>query len=471
MSRLEDDLRATLSSPRRRCRPRRWDAARGSTTGPGPSRQNCWAGRNAGGRAGSAWDRRCPPPCSPIRPRRSPHRRRRHGFHWWRRCRSRPTPTATSCLPADGALVRRAPDGTTTSWVTRGDLNGACDVPGCELYDLVWSPDGSTLALTMGKIQRLSPSRLAVYVLADGATQPRKVLDCPEAICLDMQSPSLGWSPDGASLVISGDDFGTGLVVADVDESAAEARTVCEDCPATDAAWSPDGRWIAYASDDGIRRISTSGGPSELVSPEGGSDLTWSPDGTRLLFDPGSRRANLDLSRRPTPKTRSSRRQTAGEGPAGTAAWSPDGTRVLWFSTPSETHRQVRRRGVDSRLGRLHGHATAADRAAAPALLRAGLVPRRPVHRPRLVPGPAASRGPDRPRRCRRHRARARRRRRVGTDVLAEPAVRQPSDAPPRTAPTPLKRGKPCRTRSPGDRCFGRRRGPGRRRGDRWGRR
>ena len=55
------------------------------------------------------------------------------------------------------------------------------------------------------------------------------------------------------------------------------------------AAWSPDGRWIAYTSEESGRpevcvRPYPGPGPKALVSPDGGSEPVWSPDGKELYY-------------------------------------------------------------------------------------------------------------------------------------------------------------------------------------------
>ena len=245
--------------------------------------------------------------------------------------------------PVDGRIVRRAPDGTTTTWVTRDALARACGARDCAVMQLEWSPDGSQLALVQGVVRRTSPSRLSVYVVADDATVPRAVFDCPGSLCGAVEPPSLSWSPDGGSLAVGASvGGGTGVAVVPVDDPAGEPRVVCASCAGHAAAWSPDGRWLAYSGPDGVFRISTRGGRSEPVSPAAAYSLAWSPEGTRLLADSGDAVRVVDLSQRPYSQAIVTELQPP-EGPS-VPAWAPDGTRVSWFATPGvnrEHHAEV----------------------------------------------------------------------------------------------------------------------------------
>ena len=242
--------------------------------------------------------------------------------------------------PINGSLIRRAPDGGTSTWVTRSAMAQACGSRDCSIVTLDWSPDGSQLAVVQGVVRRTTPSSYSLYVVDDGSTTARKVFDCPASLCSN--GGSLSWSPDGSAIAISDTSTaGAGIEVVDVADPATAPRPVCTDCQAGSVAWSPDGRWLAYAGPEGVRRMATSGGPSELVDRSTNvTSLSWSPDGTRLLIESDMAVRTTDLSRRPYTEQTILTWMNPGEGPA-EPSWSPDGRRVTWFSTPGQDHHFV----------------------------------------------------------------------------------------------------------------------------------
>ena len=237
--------------------------------------------------------------------------------------------------PVDGALIRQAPDGGTTTWVTRNALNDACGARDCSIMSLQGSPDGKDLAVVLGVIHRTSPSNYSVYVIADSSTTPRKVYDCPTSLCAN--GGLVSWSPDSSSLAVS-DSFpgGHGIEIVDVADATVAPRTVCGNCQAGVVTWSPDGSSLAYASPDGIGRTLLTGDASEQVDQTTNvASLSWSPDGTRLLVETSSEVRTINLVRRPY----TSHTIVSGVGPAEgptVPAWSPDGTQVSWFVTPGK---------------------------------------------------------------------------------------------------------------------------------------
>ncbi len=237
--------------------------------------------------------------------------------------------------PVNGALMRRAPGGGTTTWVTRNALNEACGARDCSIISLRWSPDGKDLAVVLGVIRRTSPSNYSVYVIADSSTTPRKIYDCPTSLCAD--GGTVSWSPDSSSLAVS-DSFpeGHGIEIVNVADATVAPRTVCGDCQAGAVTWSPDGSSLAYAGPDGIGRTLVTGGASEQVDETTNvASLSWSPDGTRLLVETSSEVRTINLVRRPYTSDTIVSGVGSAEGPT-SPAWSPDGRRVSWFVTPGK---------------------------------------------------------------------------------------------------------------------------------------
>ncbi len=130
---------------------------------------------------------------------------------------------------------------------------------------LAWSPDGTKLAVGSG-----NPSRLAIVDLAAATF----AYVGPGGV----QQDNPAWSPDGKHLVYF-QAGGNGLVIANVDGSAARQLTTCVH-PACirdlEPAWSPDGLVIAFtrftpaSAKEGAEQIysvrATGGAPIQLTS-------------------------------------------------------------------------------------------------------------------------------------------------------------------------------------------------------------
>jgi eukaryotic-like serine/threonine-protein kinase len=156
----------------------------------------------------------------------------------------------------------------------------------------IWFPDGKRiLYLTRGRTNYLNA------VAADGSSVEPETL----ATNGEPQVP-LTWVP------------GTDLVL--VAQVTAERRQDLELFHMTGRTWrhwlqtrfdelearvSPDGKWVAYTSDQTgqpevwLRSFLDAGGPLR-ISPDGGRDAVWSPDGRELFYRNGSRMMAVKLA-------------------------------------------------------------------------------------------------------------------------------------------------------------------------------
>jgi eukaryotic-like serine/threonine-protein kinase len=170
----------------------------------------------------------------------------------------------------------------------------AVSVPGADLAEPVWSPDGRRLAFTLSELTE----RDGVYVEdVNGAGPPRAVY-LPRTRFPVPATPT-SWSPDGSTLLVN--HLGPGN--SDVIAVSLDARVPADSLPPAKpvlaghafqigAVFSPDGRHIAYASDESgrqevyVSRWDPDGslGPPLAVSVGGGAQPQWSPDGRVLYY-------------------------------------------------------------------------------------------------------------------------------------------------------------------------------------------
>jgi len=176
---------------------------------------------------------------------------------------------------------------------------------------LAWSPEGSSIAYVADT--RSEPSKSSIFVVRPGAS-PERIVGSSLLYsrssgwgALDAQNglDELVWSPDGTRLALG--TSRNGLMVARVDGSG-EPKVI--DRHPGRFAWSPDGRQIAFRDGSDIVIVPAGGGPrlslgSATFAPidrfeaerwiQGranwflgfGGGIVWSPDGTRVAFTQG----------------------------------------------------------------------------------------------------------------------------------------------------------------------------------------
>lgn len=203
--------------------------------------------------------------------------------------------------------LQLSPDGKKVAFIVRGEVFAASatdggdaarvSVSGADESQLAWSPDSRRLAYAS---DREATPHLFVY---DFTTNTETQLTRGQ---YDDSTPL--FSPDGKTLAfIRGAkelrvlDFNTKqerVVVS----GTFERPPIVADRPYV---WSPDSKWLAYVQvgDSQFKNVNVvqvdggTGRPVSFLANVFSNTLSWSPDGTFLLFDTGQRTENFQLAR------------------------------------------------------------------------------------------------------------------------------------------------------------------------------
>lgn len=205
------------------------------------------------------------------------------------------------------AEMQLSPDGKKVAFVTRGEVFAASAADGgdaarvsrsaAEEYQINWSPDSRKLVYAS---DRDGVPHLFLYDFTNNTeTQLTRA-------ATDDSSPR--FSPDGKLIAFIRD--AKDLCV--VDPTSKQERTVAsgylERPPIMSErpfVWSPDSKWIAFApvGDKAFKNVSVvsvDGGPARPISFLANvfsNTISWSPDGTFILFDSGQRTESTQLAR------------------------------------------------------------------------------------------------------------------------------------------------------------------------------
>ena len=108
----------------------------------------------------------------------------------------------------------------------------------------------------------------------------RSVIPLPSGGELDRQfHPMIALSPDGRTAAYAVRQGGARrLHVRSLD--ALEGQAIAGTEGAMAPFFSPDGRWVGFTTDDGLEKVSITGGAPVVITAEGARAATWAPDGT-----------------------------------------------------------------------------------------------------------------------------------------------------------------------------------------------
>jgi Tol biopolymer transport system component/C-terminal processing protease CtpA/Prc len=205
------------------------------------------------------------------------------------------------------AEMSLSPDGKKVAFVVRGEVFAASTTDGgdaarvtfsaAEESQVVWSADSRRVVYVS---DRDGPTHLFLYEFATN----RETQLTNEAASDDTPQ----FSPDGKMLAFQ--RAGEEMRVMDLDSKKDRSLTRAQlQRPPLNSdrafVWSPDSKWIAFMPVGerlfrNVHVVPVAGGESRAVSflANGGSNtVSWSPDGTFLLFDTGQRTETFQLAR------------------------------------------------------------------------------------------------------------------------------------------------------------------------------
>jgi len=205
------------------------------------------------------------------------------------------------------AELQLSPDGKKVAFIVRGEVFAASATDGgdaarvsnsaAEEYQIAWAPDSRRLVYVS---DRDGVPHLFLY---DFSTNSETQLTRDAA---DDSTPR--FSPDGKSLAfIRGAKELRVMDVATksdriVKTAIFERPPIISDRP---FAWSPDGKWLAYVpvGENQFKNVNVvsvdgaSSGSASYLANVFSNSVSWSPDGTYVLFDSGQRTESTQLAR------------------------------------------------------------------------------------------------------------------------------------------------------------------------------
>ena len=220
-------------------------------------------------------------------------------------------------LTSEIYVVRR--DGTRLRRVTRGARD----------FFVSWSPDGDSLAFA--RSSRLGRAKPHVYVVRRDGSRLHQLV--PAASWSSLPA----WSPDGRALAFAGDVGGVGEGVFVADPAGEQVRllfqvparistaTVVAVHDLTDLSWSPDGSRLLFELQDWLYVLRLGDSVATRL-PARGYTPKWSPDGRSIAFIQICRLAVIAADGSDTPTDRFQCAQPASQ--MSPPSWSPDSTRI-----------------------------------------------------------------------------------------------------------------------------------------------
>lgn len=218
-------------------------------------------------------------------------------------------------MEADGSNLRAVAPSISTDFIVK-------------FQPVLWSPDGSSLALVGYDPDSEWPYHPILYtVKPDGSELVRLT---PTELNVPSGKRSVEWSPDGAWLAFQGFEtsaegkqrHGAFTVRAD---GTGLTRLTPKDYGGSVFAWSPDSDWLAFTNGQTVYVTRPDGAELRQVAIGNGVPLVWTPDGEEILIKGLGYAVRLDGS--------GMREWVSGGVPnIVRTAWSPDGSRLAVLS-------------------------------------------------------------------------------------------------------------------------------------------
>ena len=219
---------------------------------------------------------------------------------------------------------------------------------------VAWSPQLTALAFIEPAPWGPPQGTLKVLDLATGQELPlfgnpdyQKLVGDPKSQVDNNAMLDPAWAPDGATLAFADEAYPPTVdamryVLKLTDLAGTNYRTLTGDSTTgiQSPAWSPDGKWLAFRADNGLWLVDSLGKQARhLVDIELGEevqhwllDISWAPDGKKILFAANLPDANQERFDLYTIKPDGSGLTNLTKSPAmeRLPTWSPDGASIAY---------------------------------------------------------------------------------------------------------------------------------------------
>lgn len=213
---------------------------------------------------------------------------------------------------------------------------------GGDVFDVAWSPDGSTLAY-IARADGSSPS--TVFLASPAGTSATSVAVAKVGSTEDEFRDLVVWSNDGRYVAfVTAGESSTGYDLRVAKGDGSDVRTVWTSSAGnvSQFAWSSSSDVLAFTSDNaselwtadvGAAYISGALPPAIDLRSQGVATFAWSPDGVKLAFVQvaGSDASALALDTRTNTALFLSSNLLAPSGVMTYLSWSPDSSRVAYL--------------------------------------------------------------------------------------------------------------------------------------------